>query len=70
MSTSDQAQRLFVIGHLTAVLREETLPEREREACLTIIGWLARRGPSEAPCQKGLTPELRRASQRPPARSR
>ncbi len=45
---SDECVRTRLIGELSRLLREPTMPETTRTAGLTLIGWLARRMPGEA----------------------
>lgn len=45
----DECVRTRLIGELTRILREPAMPEATRTAGLTLIGWLARRMPGEAP---------------------
>lgn len=43
-----ELDRVRLIGELTSLLHEPTMPEATRVAGLTLIGWLARRMPGEA----------------------
>ena len=45
---SGECVRTRLIGELSRLLREPTMPETTRTAGLTLIGWLARRMPGEA----------------------
>ena len=45
---SDQGARTRLIGDISRLLREPTIPESARSAGLELIGWLARRMPGEA----------------------
>lgn len=53
--TPDECERARLIGDLTRLLREPHVPENARLAGLTLIGWLARRMPGEAPHAIGVT---------------
>jgi hypothetical protein len=44
-----EADRARLIGELVSLLRSGTMPDDARAAGLTLIGWLARRMPGEAP---------------------
>lgn len=37
------------IGHLAGIMSEPECPHEARQAAMTLIGWLARRMPGEAP---------------------
>jgi hypothetical protein len=50
----DEAERTRLIGDITRLLREPSMPENTRVAGLTLIGWLARRRPSESPHALGI----------------
>ncbi len=43
----DEWERARLISDISRVLREPTMPKDTRTACLTLIGWLARRRPGE-----------------------
>lgn len=43
-----ELDRVRLIGELTSILHEPSMPEATRTAGLTLIGWLARRMPGEA----------------------
>lgn len=45
----DEGERARLISDLTRLIREPQMPETTRCAGLTLIGWLARRMPGEAP---------------------
>lgn len=45
----DECSRMRLIGELTGLLHDSELPQPVRLAGLTLIGWLARRQPGEAP---------------------
>jgi hypothetical protein len=51
---NDETERTRLIGDLTRLIREPTMPENTRLAGLTLIGWLARRWPHEAPHALGI----------------
>lgn len=59
----DECERARLIGDLTRLLREPHLPETTRTAGLTLIGWLARRMPGEAPHAIGVA-EARQSERR------
>lgn len=56
-------ERTRLIGEISRLLREPMLPAKARDAGLTLIGWLARRMPGEAPHTLGVT-EARQSEQR------
>jgi hypothetical protein len=60
---ADETERARLISEITQLLREPLIPEATRTAGLTLIGWLARRMPGEAPHAIGV-PEARRESER------
>ncbi len=60
----DECERMRLIGDLTRLLHEPMVPESTRTAGLTLIGWLARRMPGEAPHALG-APCLHKVSARP-----
>lgn len=45
----DEGERARLISDITRLIREPQMPEVTRTAGLTLIGWLARRMPGEAP---------------------
>ena len=45
----DEGERARLISDITRLIREPHMPETTRTAGLTLIGWLARRMPGEAP---------------------
>lgn len=47
-SVPGELDRVRLIGELTSILHEPSMPEATRTAGLTLIGWLARRMPGEA----------------------
>jgi hypothetical protein len=47
-------ERTRLIGTIAAMLRHEDVPADAREACLTLIGWLARRMPGECASTVGV----------------
>jgi hypothetical protein len=51
---TDEMERTRLIGDIMRLLREPTMPENTRLAGLTLIGWLARRRPDEAPHALGI----------------
>lgn len=59
----DEGERARLIGDITRLLREPLMPEQTRTAGLTLIGWLARRMPGEAPHAIGVA-EARQSEQR------
>lgn len=59
----DECERARLIGDITRLLREPQMPETTRTAGLTLIGWLARRMPGEAPHAIGVA-EARQSEQR------
>lgn len=50
----DECERARLIGDLCRLIREPRIPETTRTAGLTLIGWLARRMPGEAPHALGV----------------
>lgn len=63
----DEGERARLISDITRLLREPLMPETTRTAGLTLIGWLARRMPGEAPHALGVA-EARQAERRLPGR--
>jgi hypothetical protein len=59
----DEYERARLIGDISRLIRESCMPETTRTAGLTLIGWLARRMPDEAPHSLGVM-EARHAEQR------
>ncbi len=59
----DEGERARLIGDITRLLREPHMPETTRVAGLTLIGWLARRMPGEAPHAIGVA-EARQSERR------
>lgn len=57
---ANERERTRLIGELSRLIREPLMPESMRSAGLTLIGWLARRMPGEAPHALGVS-EARRA---------
>lgn len=53
-STPDEGERARLISDITRLIREPLMPEQTRTAGLTLIGWLARRMPGEAPHALGV----------------
>ncbi|MFO0666669.1 MAG: hypothetical protein U0174_22150 [Polyangiaceae bacterium] len=54
-SVPGELDRVRLIGELTSILHEPSMPEATRTAGLTLIGWLARRMPGEAAHALGCT---------------
>lgn len=50
----DEGERARLISEITRLLRQPHMPESTRTAGLTLIGWLARRMPGEAPHALGV----------------
>jgi hypothetical protein len=59
----DEGERARLISDITRLIREPMMPETTRTAGLTLIGWLARRMPGEAPHAIGVA-EARQSEQR------
>jgi hypothetical protein len=59
----DEGERARLISDITRLIREPLMPETTRTAGLTLIGWLARRMPGEAPHAIGVA-EARQSEQR------
>lgn len=59
----DEGERARLIGEITRLIREPLMPETTRTAGLTLIGWLARRMPGEAPHALGVA-EARQSERR------
>lgn len=59
----DEGERARLISDITRLLREPQMPETTRTAGLTLIGWLARRMPGEAPHAIGVS-EARQSERR------
>ena len=51
---TEESERTRLIADITRLLREPALPEHARTAGMTLIGWLARRMPHEAPHAIGI----------------
>jgi hypothetical protein len=51
---ADEANRTRLICDIMRLIREATMPEATRNAGMTLIGWLARRRPDEAPHTIGI----------------
>src|SRR4029079_2597436 len=51
----DEGERARLISDITRLIREPHMPETTRCAGLTLIGWLARRMPGEAPHALGVS---------------
>jgi hypothetical protein len=54
MCVTDELERTRLIADIMRLIREPTMPEGTRLAGLTLIGWLARRRPDEAPHSIGI----------------
>jgi len=50
----DEAQRTRLMADIMRLLREPSMPRSARLAGLTLVGWLARRRPAEAPHAIGI----------------
>ena len=59
----DECERARLISDITRLIREPHMPETTRTAGLTLIGWLARRMPGEAPHAIGVA-EARQSERR------
>jgi len=59
----DEGERARLISDITRLIREPHMPETTRTAGLTLIGWLARRMPGEAPHAIGVA-EARQSERR------
>ena len=59
----DEGERARMISDITRLIREPHMPETTRCAGLTLIGWLARRMPGEAPHAIGVS-EARQSERR------
>ena len=51
---TEESERTRLIADIMRLLREPALPEHARTAGMTLIGWLARRMPHEAPHAIGI----------------
>ncbi|MDP9150871.1 MAG: hypothetical protein M3O36_13150 [Myxococcota bacterium] len=51
---ADESRRTRLIADLARLIREPSTPEETRVASLSLIGWLARRRPEEAPHAIGI----------------
>jgi len=60
---ADEFERTRLIGDITRILCDPEVPESTRTAGLALIGWLARRKPSELPHAIGV-PEARESEGR------
>jgi len=63
MVVADEWERAKLINDISRVIREPSMPESTRTAGLTLIGWLARRMPGEAPHALGVS-EARESERR------
>jgi hypothetical protein len=50
----DETERTRLICDIMRLIREPAMPEATRHAGMTLIGWLARRRPDEAPHALGI----------------
>jgi hypothetical protein len=50
----DEAERTRLMADIMRLLREPSMPRSARLAGLTLVGWLARRRPAEAPHTIGI----------------
>ncbi len=64
---SDEWERARLISDISKLLAEPATPKETRGACLTLIGWLARRQPGESAHALGLD-EARESERRIRAR--
>jgi hypothetical protein len=55
-----EEERTRLIAQIASILNEATTPADARAAGLTLIGWLARRMPGEAPSRDGVEEMHRR----------
>jgi hypothetical protein len=69
LAMTDEAERTRMIGDIMRLIREPAMPENTRLAGLTLIGWLARRRPDEAPHAIGIE-EARESERRIRARAK
>jgi hypothetical protein len=65
----DESERTRLIGDITRLICEPSMPENTRLAGLTLIGWLARRRPHETPHALGIE-EARESERRIRAKAR
>ncbi len=54
LGVPDETERTRLIGDIMRLIREPAMPEATRHAGMTLIGWLARRRPDEAPHALGI----------------
>ncbi len=64
---SDEWERARLISDISRVLGDQAMPKDTRTACLTLIGWLARRRPGETAHALGID-EARESERRIRAR--
>jgi len=64
---TDETQRTRLIADIMRLIGEPSMPEHTRHAGLTLVGWLARRRPGEAPHTIGID-EARESERRIAAR--
>jgi len=67
--TNDEMERTRLITQIARLIRQTSMPESTRLAGLTLIGWLARRGPNEPPHAIGID-EARESERRIRARAK
>ncbi|MDB4940604.1 MAG: hypothetical protein JWP97_138 [Labilithrix sp.] len=60
----DEGERARLISDISRLIREPQMPEPTRCAGLTLIGWLARRMPGEAPHAIGVHEAARQSERR------
>ena len=51
---TDESERTRLIADIMRLLREPSMPDATRHAGMTLVGWLARRRPEEAPHAIGI----------------
>ncbi len=51
---ADEIERTRLIADIMRLIREPAMPENARLAGITLVGWLARRRPDEAPHALGI----------------
>jgi hypothetical protein len=63
-SIADERERVRLIGELSKLLHNPSVPDSAKAAGLTLIGWLARRQPGEDAHGYGIDEALRSSSSR------
>ena len=58
-----EAQRKHLISVIVPMVRGPRVPPEVKDAAMVLVGWLARRRDTEAPCQRGVK-EARKQSMR------